>query len=609
MFKAEFQSFEERASPGKGAERLNALRAELARRGLDGFLITTADEHQNEYVPACEERLAWLTGFTGSLGAVVVLKDKAALFVDGRYTLQAKDQIDGKAFSIEHLVERPAHEWIAEHLPKGAKFGFDAWRTTLDSAERLKKSVERTGGTLVAVGDNPLDAIWQNRPAPPLTPVKLHDLKFAGEAATGKLGRIREALTKDKLDAVLLSDPASIAWTFNIRGHDVSHTPLPLSWAYVPREGEPMLFVDGRKLSNEVRDTLAKLAEIREPSTLAETVAKASGGKIVRLDQGTAPKILAERIESSGGKIDKGADPVMRMKAIKNAAEIAGARAAHLRDGAALVRFLAWFDTEAPKGNLTEIDAVAALETFRRETGKLKDVSFPTISGAGPNGAIVHYRVTDKSNRRIAPGELFLIDSGAQYEDGTTDVTRTIAVGQPTEEMRRRFTQVLQGHIAVATAKFPEGTTGAQLDPFARRALWADGVDFDHGTGHGVGSYLSVHEGPARISKLGAAKLEAGMILSNEPGYYKTGTYGIRIENLELIVGLPAPSGGEKKLLGFEALTLAPIDRRLIDRALLSAQEIAWVDAYHAEVRRRLTPELDEATARWLKTATEALPK
>ncbi len=609
MFKAEFQSFEERTTPGNGAGRLKALRAELAQRGLDGFLVTTADQHQNEYVPASEERLGWLTGFTGSLGAAVVLKDKAALFVDGRYTLQAKDQIDGKAFSIEHLVEHPTHEWIAEHLPKGAKLGFDAWRTTLDSAERLQKAAERAGGTLVAADDNPLDAIWKDRPAPPLTPVKLHDLKFAGEPAATKLKRIREALAKDKLDAVLLSDPASIAWTFNIRGHDVSHTPLPLSWAFVPREGEPMLFVDGRKLSNDVRDALARLADIHEPSTLAEIVAKASSGKTVRLDQGTAPKILADRIEASGGKIDKGADPVMRMKAVKNAAEIEGARAAHLRDGAALVRFLAWFDAEAPKGNLTEIDVVAALETFRRESGKLKDVSFPTISGAGPNGAIVHYRVTERSNRRIAPGELFLLDSGAQYEDGTTDVTRTIAVGPPSSEMRTRFTQVLQGHIAVATAKFPEGTTGAQLDPFARRALWADGVDFDHGTGHGVGSYLSVHEGPARISKLGAAKLEAGMILSNEPGYYKTGEYGIRIENLELIVGLPAPSGAEKKLLGFEALTLAPIDRRLIDRALLSSDEIAWIDAYHADVHRRLSPELDHATTRWLKAATEPLDK
>jgi Xaa-Pro aminopeptidase len=609
MFKAEFQSFEERASPGKGAERVAALRAELARRKLDGFVVTTADQQQNEYVPPSEERLAWLTGFTGSLGAAVILKDKAALFVDGRYTLQAKEQVDGAVFAIEHLVEHPPHEWLGENLPKVASLGNDPWRTTLDGAERLQKAVERAGAKLVAVGDNPVDAIWDKRPTPPLAPVKLHALEFAGEPAEKKLARIRDALAKDKLDAVALSDPASVAWTFNIRGGDVTHTPIALAWTIVPREGQPLLFIDGRKLSNEVRDTLARLADLREPSELEGALAKLSKSKTVRLDQGTAPKILGDCIEAAGGKIAKGADPVMRMKAVKNETEIKGARAAHLRDGAALVRFLAWFDAEAPKGKLTEIDAVAALETFRRETGKLKDVSFPTISGAGPNGAIVHYRVTEKSNRKISSGELFLIDSGAQYEDGTTDVTRTVAVDAPAAEMRTHFTLVLKGHIAIATAKFPEGTTGAQLDPFARRALWAAGLDFDHGTGHGVGSYLSVHEGPARISKLGTAKLEAGMIVSNEPGFYKTGAYGIRIENLELIVPAAAPAGADKKLLAFEALTLAPIDRRLIEPALLTPDEIAWLDRYHAALRRRLAPELDAATAGWLETATAPLVK
>jgi Xaa-Pro aminopeptidase len=446
------------------------------------------------------------------------------------------------------------------------------------------------------------------RPAAPLGPVKLHDLKFAGVAPDQKLARIREQLTKDKLDCVVLSDPASIAWTFNIRGGDVGHTPIALAWALVPREGEPVLFIDPRKLSNEVRNELARLANLREPTELEATLAKFSKNKTVRLDQGSAPKILATCIETAGGKVAKGADPVMRMKAVKNATEIEGARAAHLRDGAALVRFLAWFDKEAPQGKLTEIDVVAALETFRRETRLLKDVSFPSIAGSGPNGAIVHYRVTEKSNRIISPGELFLIDSGAQYEDGTTDVTRTLAVGEPTLDMRTHFTLVLKGHIAIAMATFPEGTTGAQLDPFARRALWAAGLDFDHGAGHGVGSYLSVHEGPARISKLGTAKLEAGMILSNEPGFYKTGAYGIRIENLELIVPVPAPAGAEKNLLGFEPLTLAPIDRRLIDPALLSPAENAWVDGYHAKVRARLSSELDAASRSWLEAATAPLP-
>ncbi|MEX0590041.1 MAG: aminopeptidase P family protein, partial [Xanthobacteraceae bacterium] len=570
---------------------------------LDGFYVTTADPHQNEYVPPSEERLAWLTGFTGSLGAAVVLKDKAALFVDGRYTLQAKEQVDGKVFAIEHLVERPPHEWITENLPKGATLGYDPWRTTLDGVERLEKAVERAGGKLVAVDDNPVDTIWSGRPAPPSAPVKLHDLKYAGEPAEQKLARIREELAKAKFDAAVLSDPASIAWTFNIRGGDISHVPVSLSWSIVPRDGQPLLFVDGRKLSNEVRDALARLADLREPGELEIALTKFAKGKTIRLDQATAPRRLADLIETAGGKISKGADPVLRMKAVKNAAEIAGARAAHLRDGAALVRFLAWFDREAPGGKLTEIDAVAALETFRRETGKLKDVSFATIAGSGPNGAIVHYRVTKKSNRKISPGELFLIDSGAQYEDGTTDVTRTIAVGKPTEEMRERFTLVLKGHVAIARSVFPDASTGAQLDPFARRALWAAGLDFDHGTGHGVGSYLSVHEGPARLSKLGTAPLAAGMIVSNEPGYYRAGAYGIRIENLVLIVQSAAPPDAEKKLLAFDTLTLAPIDRHLTEPRLLTADELEWLDRYHERVRATLDAYLDAETRQWLDAA------
>jgi Xaa-Pro aminopeptidase len=607
MFKAEFQSFEEKAEPGQAAARIAALRAELGRRGLDGLVITTADQHQNEYVAPSEERLAWLTGFTGSLGAAVVLKNRAALFIDGRYTLQAQEQTDPGAFVIEHLVERPPHEWVADNLPAGAVLGYDAWRTTLDGAERLQKAVARASATLKAVDENPIDAIWRDRPAPPLRSVTLHPLEFAGIAAEQKLERIREGLGKDRLDATVLSDPACVAWTFNIRGADVAHTPLPLSWALVPREDTPLLFIDARKLSNDVRDALAQLADLREPAALKAALAAFAPGKTIRLDQASAPSLLATTIEAAGGKVDKGTDPVLRMKATKNDAEVAGARAAHLRDGAALARFLAWFDAEAPKGDLTEIDAVAALESFRRDTGKLRDISFPTIAGSGPNAAVVHYRVTNRSNRKISPGELFLVDSGAQYEDGTTDVTRTMIVGAPTPEMCTRFTQVLKGHIAIATAVFPEGTAGAQLDPFARRALWEAGVDFDHGTGHGVGSYLSVHEGPARISRLGTARLEAGMIVSNEPGYYKAGAFGIRIENLELIFTQPAPAGAEKKLLGFETLTLAPIDRRLVDPGLLTPAEIKWLDAYHARVYARLFPELDDATAAWLEQATAPL--
>jgi Xaa-Pro aminopeptidase len=605
MFEAKFQTFRDESDKTQSGARLNALRAELKRQGLDAFIFSRADEHQNEYVPPAEERVAWLTGFTGSAAIVVVLADKAILFTDGRYTLQAKDQIDGKLFSIEHMIEKPAAKWIAENLPTGSVLAYDPWRTTADGVERLEKAAKEAGSRLVAVKENPVDKIWTERPSPPLTPVVLHGVKFSGEEAAKKIARIREVLTKEKIGVAVLSDPASVAWTFNIRGNDVAHTPLPLSWAILPREGEPQLFVDARKLSNEVRDALSKLAEVREPRELEVELHEAARGKNVRLDSATAPARLAEIVTQAGGSISKGADPVTNLKAIKNETEITGMRAAHLRDGVALTRYLAWLDREAPGGKISEIDAVAALETFRRETGKLKEISFPTISGAGPNGAIVHYRVTEATNRKLNSGELFLVDSGAQYEDGTTDVTRTVAIGAPSQEMRERFTLVLKGHIAVARAIFPEGTNGAQLDPLARRALWEAGLDFDHGTGHGVGSYLSVHEGPARISKLGSAALLPGMILSNEPGYYKAGAYGIRIENLLLVEKRKA--GIEKPLLGFETLTFAPIDLRLVEPKLMSSEEIAWLNAYHAEVDAKIGPQLDAADRKWLAQAAAAL--
>jgi Xaa-Pro aminopeptidase len=431
---------------------------------------------------------------------------------------------------------------------------------------------------------------------------------LAGESVADKLARIRDKLRDEKLDAVVLSDPHGVAWTFNIRGGDVAFTPLPLSWAIVPAQGQPTLLIDGRKLSNEVRHELASHAEIVEPAFLDRAIDLiASSGATIRLDQATAPALLAARIEAAGGKVSKGTSPVALLQASKNAAEIAGMRAAHRRDGAALARFLHWFDVEAPKGQLTEITVVEALETFRRETGALKDVSFPSIAGAGPNGAIVHYRVSRATNRPVKSGELFLIDSGAQYEDGTTDVTRTLPVGEPTAEMRDRYTRVLKGHSAIARSVFPLGITGAQLDPFARRALWEAGLDFDHGTGHGVGAYLSVHEGPARISKLGTTPLALGMVLSNEPGFYKTGGFGVRLENLELVVDGPAPEGAERKLLAFETLTLAPFDRRVIARDLLSPEEIAWLDAYHARVRAEIGPLVEDEVRDWLEAATEPL--
>ncbi len=606
MFEARFQSFDDSSERAHSAARVAALRDELKRRGLDGFIVPRADRQQNEYLPAGEERLAWLTGFTGSAGAAIVLAERAVLFVDGRYTVQAATQVDAAIFSIEHLVDTPPDQWLEQNLTAGAKIGYDPWLHTADNAERLRKACAGAGAELVAVADNPIDALWNDRPAPPTGAVTLRDMTFAGESAADKLKRIRAELTKLRSDAMVVSDPQNVAWAFNIRGSDVTHTPLALGFAVIAREGRPALYLADGKLDNKVRQALEEIAELREPGALANDLGQLKD-KTVRLNSASAADALTRLVSEGGGKPVRAADPIALMKAIKNHAEIVGSRAAHKRDGEAMARFLAWLEREAPSGKLTEIEAVEALESFRRETGVLKDISFPTIAGSGPNGAIVHYRVTRASNRRIGVNELFLVDSGAQYEDGTTDITRTVIVGTPSEEMRDRFTRVLKGHIAIATAVFPENTSGAQLDPFARIALWQAGLDFDHGTGHGVGSYLSVHEGPARISKLGQVSLRRGMILSNEPGYYKTAAYGIRTENLVLVIAAPEPEGAEKPLNAFETLTLAPIDRRLIDTRMLTGKERAWLDSYHARVNEVIGPQLDAPTRKWLDAATRPL--
>jgi Xaa-Pro aminopeptidase len=608
MFEAHFQTFEDRGEKSATAPRLAALRAELKQRGLDGFIVPRADRYQNEYVPPCAERLAWLTGFTGSAGVAIVLADRAVIFVDGRYLVQVRDEIDASAFAVEHLVEHPPAQWIEENLPAGAKLGYSPWLHTVDGAERLAKACEAAKANLVAVADNLIDSAWANRPAPPLGAVVLHELRYAGEEASSKLERVCADLAKNSADALIVSDPQSVSWLFNIRGHDVPHTPVVLASAIVPKDGRPALYVDPRKLGNDVRHRLEELADVRANSDFERDLAAlGKAQRAVRLDAGICPEAIAKLIADNGGKIVRGGDPIVPMKAVKNAVEIAGAKAAQLRDGAAVTRFLAWFDREAPRGRLTEIDAVEALESFRRDTGALKDVSFPTIAGAGPDGAIVHYRVSRSSNRRIGTDELFLVDSGGQYEDGTTDITRTLAVGAPSADMRKNFTLVLKGHIALARAIFPDGTSGAQLDTLARQFLWRDGLDFDHGTGHGVGSYLSVHEGPARISKLGGAALKRGMILSNEPGYYRTDAYGIRIENLILVTAAKPVAGAEKELNAFETLTLAPIDARLIDTALMTSEEVSWLDAYHARVRDEIAPLLDAPTRQWLIAATAPL--
>ncbi|CUT13988.1 XaaPro aminopeptidase EC 34119 [Bradyrhizobium sp.] len=607
MFEAHFQTFEEPEAGVALTARLAALREELARRKLTGFVIPRADQQQNEYVPPSEERLAWLTGFTGSAGLAVVLTHEAAVFVDGRYTIQAAKQVDSRAWAVESLIDPPPESWMSAHLKAGDRLGFDPWLHTFAAAERLSAACTKAGAELVTVDSNPVDAIWQDRPQPPIAPVTVHGMQHAGVTEAEKLTQIRSEIGKLGVDALVLSDSHAVAWTFNIRGADVAHTPLPLSYALVPKDGRPTIFIDHRKLSNLTRDHLEQSADVREPDAMAPTLmALAKSGGSIALDNATAADALSRLITGAGGKPVRGSDPIALLKAVKNPTEIKGTQTAHRRDAVALARFLAFIDREAASGKLTEIDAVEALETFRRDTGALKDVSFPTISGTGPNGAIVHYRVTRKSNRRIVPGDLLLIDSGAQYEDGTTDVTRTMAVGEPTDEMRDRFTRVLRGHIAIARAIFPDGATGAQLDTLARQYLWAAGVDFEHGTGHGVGSYLSVHEGPARISKLGTTPLKRGMILSNEPGYYKTDGFGIRIENLELVVAADI-KGAEKSMNAFETLTLAPIDRRLIDVGMLGKDELDWLNAYHARVRTEVRPALDATTKAWLDQATAEL--
>ncbi|MCJ2057912.1 aminopeptidase P family protein [Methylobacterium sp. J-048] len=598
-----FQTFDD-PSHRKGAERIEALRAALRETALDGFVVPRADEHQSEYVPADAERLAWLTGFTGSAGTAVILGESAALIVDGRYTLQAPEQVDTGVVTVVPLAESTAEAWIAENLKRDQVLGYDPWLHTSDGVARLERAAVKAGGSVRAV-PNLVDAVWAGRPKPASGPVVIHPEAFAGEAVAEKLTRVRAALAEGGCDALVISDPHNLAWAFNLRGSDVGHTPLALGYAILPREGRARLFLVSPKVDPGLRAALAPVAEILTRADLDDGLGSFSGVR-VRVDSTTGAVALKEKIEAAGGTADIGKDPITAMKAVKNAAEIEGARAAHTRDGASVVRFLAWLDAAAAAGGLSEIAAVEALEDVRAAGGDLRDVSFPTISGSGPNGAIVHYRVTRASDRVVRRGELFLIDSGAQYPDGTTDITRTVAVGEPTDEMRDRFTRVLKGHIAIARAVFPKGTTGAQIDAFARAPLWQAGLDFDHGTGHGVGSFLSVHEGPQRIAKTGTVALEPGMILSNEPGYYARGAYGIRIENLVLVEPRAIP-GGERSMLGFETLTLAPYDRRLIRPDLLAPEERAWIDAYHARVRSTLAPLVDAEARVWLDRATAPL--
>ena len=593
--------------------RLRALRGELAKRGLDGFLVPRSDEHQGEYVPARAQRLAWLTGFTGSAGAAVVLMDKAAVFVDGRYTLQVRQQVDLDHFTPVHLADQGLDDWIEANLPAGAKLAFDPWLHSESQVKQLRPAAEKAGGSLVACEGNPLDAVWPGQPAAPIAPVLPHDKRYAGLDSAEKRGEIGKQIQEQGAEAVVLTLPDSIAWLLNVRGGDVTHTPFALSFALLRADGTLSWFIDGRKLTAATRQHLGNAVSVEAPDAFGPALeALGHAGAKVALDPASAPVWVLNQLQDSGAKVLRGPDPCLLPKARKNETEVQGARSAHLRDGAAVARFLAWLTQEAParaKTNpVTEMEAADRLADFRRRNEAFRDLSFDTISGAGPNGAIVHYRVDEASNRALGLGELYLVDSGAQYPDGTTDITRTLAIGGPTDEMRERFTRVLKGHIALATARFPRGTTGSQLDTLARRPLWDVGLDFEHGTGHGVGSYLSVHEGPQRISKApNSIGLEPGMIVSNEPGYYKEGAYGIRIENLVTVVALTDLAEAEREMLGFETLTLAPIDLHLVESGLLDAAETAWLDAYHARVRDALSPLVDAETAAWLETATQPL--
>jgi Xaa-Pro aminopeptidase len=602
-----FQSYDDPGGPALGRKHLPRLRKALKAHGLDGFIVPHEDEWQNEYVPPAYDRLAWTTGFTGSAGAAVVLADEAAIFVDGRYTLQVRAQVDSALFAYRDLIDGGPAAYIREKAPKGAKIGYDPKLHSPDNLEKLRAAADAAGAQLAPVARNPIDDIWDDRPPVPAAKVEPHPESFAGESAASKRHRLGEGLAKESADAVVITSPASIAWLFNIRGGDVARTPLPLGEAILRADGTADLFLADEKVSAELKQWLGNEVAVRPSEDLAPALSELRGKK-VQLDPATASAWYFEQLKDAGAEIVRGQDPVVLPRACKNAAEIEGARKAHRRDGAAVSRFLHWVATEGQSGKVEEIEACQKLESFRAATGALKDLSFDSISGAGPNGAIVHYRVTKKTNRRLARGSLFLIDSGGQYLDGTTDITRTVAIGRPSKEMKDRFTRVLKGHIALSRVRFPKGTTGHQLDALARLSLWEAGLDYDHGTGHGVGVYLGVHEGPQRIAKfVNTQPLEPGMIVSNEPGYYKNGAYGIRIENLQVVTPAADIDGGERPMLGFETLTLAPIARELIVKQMLTKEELAWLNTYHRRVWQEIGPQLDDAAKAWLEAATQPL--
>ena len=604
-----FQTYDPVSDRTYARKHLPLFRAELKKRNLDGFIVPHDDEYQNEYIPAYAERLRWASGFSGSAGVAVVFADSAVIFVDGRYTLQVRQQADDAFFSYEDIVETPLDAWLAKNAKAGARIGYDPMLHTGAGLEKLDAAAKKAGFTLVPVEDNPIDAAWTDQPARPLAPVKAHRLEFAGMSSAEKRRDIALTVKEAGADMALITSPSSVAWLFNIRGGDVSRTPLPLARAILSADGAASLFIAPEKVGNELAGHLGPEVDIRAETEVEGALEKLGAERrSVAVDPGLAPVKYVQALREAGARIIELTDPCALPRACKNAVEISGTKSAHVRDGAAVTRFLHWIASEAQSGDVDEIAAAKKLESFRAESGELADLSFDTISAAGPNGAICHYRVSTETNRKLLSGSLYLIDSGGQYKDGTTDITRVAPIGRPSEEMRDRFTRVLKGHIGLAVMRFPAGTTGHQLDMIARKPLWDAGLDYDHGTGHGVGSFLGVHEGPQRIAKaLNSQALKPGMIVSDEPGFYKAGEFGIRIENL-IVVTEPQPvEGGEREMMGFETITLAPINLDLVVPSLLTAAERDWLNTYHARVRRILTPLLPNGVAEWLAHETRAI--
>ena len=593
--------------------RLAALREQLKKQGLDGFVVPISDEHMSEYIGAYAQRLAWLTGFGGSAGSAIVLLDRAAIFVDGRYTIQVRDQVDERLFSYQNVPATSHAKWLADNAPEGARIGYDAWLHSRGWVDGVGQALAQKGAELVAVAANPIDAVWADRPAASGAPAVIHADDHAGRSSADKRAELADWLRRERLDTAVISALDSVAWLLNIRGADVERTPVALSYVLAHADGTAELFIAPEKVTPELVQHLGNAVTVRPRDGFEAALAGLSGRRVaVDPDYGVAA--ISAALEAGGAKVVVTRDPTIVPRAIKNPVEQAGHRAAQARDGAAIAKFLHWLSVEAPRGGETELSAVAALRAFREETGVLKDQSFDTISAAGPHAAIPHYRVDEESNLPIRPGSVFLCDSGAQYLDGTTDITRTVWIGpgEPTAEHKDRFTRVLKGHIAIVRAVFPQGTNGSQLDAFARQYLWQAGLDYAHGTGHGVGSYLSVHEGPQRIAKATGGQagtlqeLFAGMILSNEPGYYKAGDYGIRIENLVLVEPREI-AGADGDYLGFENLTWAPIDATLVECSLLTPDEIAWWNDYHARTRELLAPQLEGEALAWLERACAPL--